>query len=76
MRSNFLKMTKTRKTPVRKKVFSSPQDVESGIPCCEARERIEKKAYELYEYRGCAHGHDWEDWFEAERIVTTASEKE
>ena len=32
-------------------------------------ERIEKKAYELYEKRGCQDGHDCEDWLEAERIV-------
>lgn len=32
-------------------------------------ERIEKKAYELYQKRGCEPGRDWEDWFEAERIV-------
>lgn len=30
---------------------------------------VEKKAYELYEKRGCGHGHDQEDWFEAERLV-------
>lgn len=33
------------------------------------RERIERKAYELYEKRGGAHGLDTEDWFEAERLV-------
>ncbi|MBI5415413.1 MAG: DUF2934 domain-containing protein [Candidatus Omnitrophica bacterium] len=32
-------------------------------------QRVEKKAYELYEKRGCRHGCDWQDWFEAERIV-------
>ncbi|MDE2027366.1 MAG: DUF2934 domain-containing protein [Candidatus Omnitrophica bacterium] len=31
--------------------------------------RIEKKAYELYEKRGCCHGHDQEDWLEAKRLV-------
>ena len=30
---------------------------------------VEKKAYELYEKRGCQSGHDCEDWFEAEKIV-------
>ncbi|HEX4920984.1 MAG TPA: DUF2934 domain-containing protein [Candidatus Bathyarchaeia archaeon] len=24
------------------------------------------RAYELFEARGCEHGHDWEDWFRAE----------
>jgi hypothetical protein len=31
--------------------------------------RVEKKAHEFYEKRGCGHGHDWEDWFEAEKAV-------
>jgi hypothetical protein len=28
---------------------------------------IERRAYELYLARGCAHGHDLEDWLQAER---------
>ena len=31
--------------------------------------RISQKAYELYERRGCMHGQDWEDWFEAEKML-------
>ena len=31
--------------------------------------KVEKKAYELYEKRGRAQGSDWEDWFQAEKIV-------
>ena len=27
---------------------------------------IAQRAYELFEARGCEHGHDWEDWFRAE----------
>jgi len=34
------------------------------------RERIAVKAYELWQERGGRHGHDLEDWFEAEAIVT------
>ena len=30
---------------------------------------VEKKAYELYEKRGCINGYDREDWFEAEKCV-------
>lgn len=33
------------------------------------REKIERKAYELYEKRGWVHGLDTEDWVEAERLV-------
>jgi len=35
----------------------------------ELRHRIAEKAYELYQQRGCVHGHDGEDWLEAERLV-------
>ena len=34
------------------------------------QEEIERMAYDLYEQRGRIDGHDWEDWLEAERIVT------
>jgi hypothetical protein len=33
------------------------------------RSRIAERAYWLYEQRGCVHGHDAEDWLEAERLV-------
>ena len=32
-----------------------------------SEERIRARAYELYLQRGRNHGHDWEDWFQAER---------
>ncbi len=35
----------------------------------ELKGEITKKAYELYESRGCRSGRDWDDWFEAEKIV-------
>lgn len=42
-------------------------------------ERISQRAFELYELRGGAHGHDAEDWFEAERqikVVVATESKE
>ncbi len=54
----------------------------NGSPLTEQLfERIGRRAYELYELRGESHGHDAEDWFEAERqiraeIVTGPGEKE
>lgn len=30
-------------------------------------ENIRQKAYELFEKRGCQHGHDQEDWYQAEK---------
>lgn len=32
-------------------------------------ELIRIRAYQLYEKRGCEHGHDFEDWLEAEAEV-------
>ncbi|HET6371500.1 MAG TPA: DUF2934 domain-containing protein [Nitrospiria bacterium] len=32
-------------------------------------DRIAIKAFELYERRGKAHGHDLEDWLRAEQMV-------
>jgi hypothetical protein len=31
------------------------------------REDVARRAYEKYEQRGAEHGHDQDDWFEAER---------
>lgn len=30
---------------------------------------IARRAFELFEARGCEHGHDWEDWFRAESAL-------
>jgi len=38
-------------------------------------DEITRVAYELYEKRGRAHGHELEDWLEAERIVTEKHER-
>lgn len=39
-------------------------------------QRIAEKAYWLYEARGCCHGHDLEDWLEAERFISAEQEPE
>lgn len=42
----------------------------NGSPLTEQLfERISRRAYELYQLRGESHGHDAEDWLEAERQV-------
>ena len=35
----------------------------------ELKEEIAKKAYELYESRGCVANRDLDDWLEAERLI-------
>ncbi len=32
-------------------------------------QRIQQKAYEIYVARGCNHGNNLDDWYEAERMV-------
>ena len=38
-------------------------------------EEISRVAYKLFERRGFKHGHDLEDWLEAERIVRTRARR-
>ena len=33
---------------------------------------IAHRAFEIFESRGCAHGHDWDDWYQAESAVLQA----
>ena len=55
-----------------------PQPSPLGLPSAEqilvlvgepTSDEIARRAYELYEQRGCAHGNDWKDWFQAEQEV-------
>ena len=46
-----------------------PRSSAQGQSCCSKEEQIRKKAYELFEKRGCQPGHELEDWIEAERLV-------
>jgi len=39
----------------------------------EDRDEISRRAYERYEERGREHGHDLDDWLEAERDVQRQS---
>ena len=48
--------------PNKKNQPAAPEDPE-------LQRRIARKAYELYEQRGRKHGHDREDWLEAERLI-------
>jgi len=65
-------MTSAVKSPIKKKrsmrspLASSPQAIElpDGM-----RERISRKAYELWQERGYRDGQDFEDWLDAEAIV-------
>jgi DUF2934 family protein len=38
-------------------------------------EAVAARAYQLYIERGCTHGHDLDDWIEAERQIKTESQQ-
>jgi Protein of unknown function (DUF2934) len=60
------KLTVKEKPSMRSPLAASPQSIElpNGM-----RERISKKAFELWQDRGYRDGHDFEDWLDAEAIV-------
>ena len=39
-------------------------------PTTEIKEQIRIRAYDLYEQRGGEHGHDFDDWLQAELELT------
>ena len=61
------KQTGKRKPSMRSPLAASPQSIElpEGM-----RERILKKAFELWQERGYRDGRDLEDWLDAKAIVT------
>jgi hypothetical protein len=56
------------KKSAKKKTLKKPAVVQFSSDA-DFYQRVEKKAYELYEGRGYQSGNDWQDWFEAEQIV-------
>ena len=56
-------------TPAETKASKTSKPKFKTIAGQDIQKLIEKKAYELFEARGCAHGFDQEDWLRAEAIV-------
>ncbi len=52
-----------------KAVTTQEDHPQEGAVSDELRERIAKRAYELYLERGCREGCDVEDWEDAEREI-------
>ena len=62
-------MTRFTKLPVVSKNPPQPQATPSYATTT-TREQIAKRAYELFVARGGEHGHDQEDWLQAERELS------
>jgi len=54
-------------TPISTENTASPSNGHGDA--VELQDEIRRRAYELYQERGCEPGHEVEDWFEAERQV-------
>lgn len=57
-----------KKTKVNKNAKSSKKK-RSVLSQEELNQKIQEKAFELYQIRGFVCGNDWNDWFEAEKLV-------
>jgi Protein of unknown function (DUF2934) len=55
---------------------AEPKLVLGGGPAGNISEKIAARAYELYEARGCEHGHDLEDWLSAEAEIASKSQNQ
>ena len=64
------KVSASKTTSPKKKRVNAPTEAESQHRYFEdLGSRLAKRAYELYVQRGQEHGHDIEDWLEAERQI-------
>ena len=44
---------------------------QAPTPSALERDEIARRAYDIFIARGCAHGHDLQDWLEAETTLLT-----
>ena len=72
MKKGASKSKKMTKKAAQKKARSSAKESTlQSVDPEEQRQRIEEKAYELYESRGYEHGNDQGNWYEAEEIISS-----
>lgn len=60
---------KTRKQVANVSAISIAPENKKKVPSIDLETAIRRRAYELYEQRGCNPGHEDEDWLVAEREV-------
>lgn len=70
-REEFKKIKNLR---AERKPSATKKSESSAINCEEKEARIAQVAYDLYEKGGRVDGRDWQDWFEAQKIVGSQSQ--
>jgi hypothetical protein len=48
---------------------SMPSSSSANTSASDLVTKIRERAYELYQQRGCTHGHEHEDWLQAEQEI-------
>jgi hypothetical protein len=59
-------------SPIKKNgstVSSMPSSSSANTGATDLLTKIRERAYELYQQRGCTHGHEHEDWLKAEQEI-------
>ena len=49
---------------------AKPQTRKETTPAVDIDERIRRRAFELFQLRGCQDGHDFDDWVQAEAEIS------
>ncbi len=55
--------------------IAKPQTRKETTPAVDVDERIRKRAFELFQLRGCQDGHDLDDWMQAEAEIQGRPQK-
>jgi hypothetical protein len=55
--------------------IAKPQTSKQTTPAVDVDERIRKRAFELFQLRGCQDGHDLDDWTQAEAEILRRPQK-
>lgn len=64
-----IRRTRTAKSNKKTATTASPEVARVTTQAVEIRDVIRRRAYELFEQRGCGHGCDFDDWLRAEAEV-------
>jgi hypothetical protein len=79
-RSTTKTQSRQKQAPEAERIIASVAPGESTKVASGARngvppsfEQIQRRAYELFEARGRAHGYDWADWYMAEHELIAAA---
>ena len=63
------------KTKKKAPASAAANNLQVPISLEELYRKVQQKAYELYEKRGCSLGYECQDWLEAERLIEAESKK-